>query len=71
MTGRQERSNPPTRIEKLTAIRSLILVVYYTAGKCWKYAIAGANGSYESEGIYYTAEAAEREGRRQVEVLLG
>lgn len=61
----------PTRIEKVVAIGSLTLLVYYTAGKCWKYAIAGANGSYESEGIYYTAEAAEREGRRQVEVLLG
>lgn len=59
------------RIEKAIAIKNFTLLVYYTAGKCWKYAIAGKDGSYESDGIYYSAEAAEREGRRQIEVLLG
>jgi hypothetical protein len=65
------RENPSTRLEKLISISNLTLVVYYTAGKCWQYAIASTLGSLESESIYYTAEAAEREGRRQVEVLLG
>jgi hypothetical protein len=45
------------KIDKVIEINKLTLLVYYTAGKCWKYAIAGANGSYESESIYYTAEA--------------
>jgi hypothetical protein len=61
----------PTRIEKLISISNLTLVVYYTAGKCWQYAIASTLGSLESESIYYTAEAAEREGREQIRVLLG
>jgi hypothetical protein len=32
-------------------------------------ASAGKHGSYESEGIYYTAEAAEKRGREQIELL--
>ena len=59
------------KIDKVIEINKLTLLVYYTPGKCWQYAIAGKYGSYESESIYYTAEAAEREGRRQIEMLLG
>ena len=57
-------------IDKVIEINKLTLLVYYTPGKCWQYAIAGKHGSYESEGIYYGAEAAEREGRKQIELLL-
>ena len=71
MIGRQESSNPSTRIEKIISIDGLMLMVYYTSGQCWKYAIAGINGSYESEGIYYTARDAERKGRDEVKTLLG
>ena len=58
------------KIDKIIGIEELILWVYYTPGKCWQYAISGKHGSLESEGIYYTAEAAERKGREQIQILL-
>lgn len=54
------------KIDKIISINDFSLVIYYTDGKCWQYAIASENGSYESEGIFYTKEAAFREGRKQV-----
>jgi hypothetical protein len=67
------------KVEKVININGLSLLIYYTSGKCWQYAhceadpcgIASENGSYECESIYYTPQAAEREGRRQVQMLLG
>jgi hypothetical protein len=59
------------KIDLAMIINGLSLIVFYTAGKCWQYAIASENGSYESEGIFYTKEAAEIAGRRQVQMLLG
>jgi hypothetical protein len=58
------------KIKKAISINNLSLMIYYTKSNCWKYAIASENGSYESESIYYTAHAAEREGRKQIEMLL-
>jgi hypothetical protein len=58
------------KIDKVVEINKLTLLVYYTSSKCWQYAIAGKHGSYESEGIYYTADAAEREGKEQIQLLL-
>ena len=59
------------KIEKAMSINGLSLMIYYTSGKCWQYAIASENGSYESEEIFYTALGAEIAGRRQVKILLG
>ena len=59
------------KIEKVIIINGLILLVYYTRAKCWQYAIASENGSYQSEGIFYSSQGAEDEGRRQVQILLG
>jgi hypothetical protein len=58
------------KIDKVVEIKKLTLLVYYTPGKCWQYAIAGKDGSYESEEIYYTADAAEKQGREQIQLLL-
>ena len=65
-------------IDKMIEINELTLLVYYTPGKCWQYAIikgapaasAGKDDSLESEGIYYTADAAEKKGREQIQLLL-
>jgi hypothetical protein len=59
------------KIEKAIIINGLTLIVYYTPGKCWQYAIASENGSYQCEGIFYTSQGAEDEGRRQIQMLLG
>ena len=59
------------KVEKAINISGLSLMIYYTKSKCWQYAIASENGSYESEGIFYTSEAAEIAGRKQVKILLG
>ena len=58
------------KIDSVIEINELTLLVYYTPGKCWQYAIAGKDGSYESEGIYYSADAAEKKGREQIQLLL-
>jgi hypothetical protein len=79
MSDTEQRLNPSMRIEQVIGFSSLVLVVYYTVGQCWQYEIAfdsswlsaGKKGRYKSESIYYTADAAEREGRQQVKVLLG
>ena len=59
------------KIKKAIIINGLMLLVYYTPGKCWQYAIAGKNGSYDAEEIFYSAHGAEMAGRRQVQLLLG
>jgi hypothetical protein len=59
------------KIEKAIIINGVILVIYYTKSKCWQYAIASETGSYECKSISYTSQAAEREGRRQVQIWRG
>ena len=42
----------------------LHLAVYYTSSDCYKYSIIDDYATvYEPDGIFYTWEAAEREGR--------
>ena len=50
------------KIKKATVINGLTLLVYYTRAKCWQYAIDSEVVFYESERIFYTAEAAELSG---------
>ena len=70
MSQRQERFNPAIKIEQMISIEQLVLVVYCRSDLCWQYAIAGTNGSYESEAVYPTAKDAERQGRALIRSLL-
>ena len=60
------------KIDLITGIENKTLVVFYTNSKCWQFAVITADGrvhlSYE---IFYSAEAAEREGRQWIKVALG
>jgi len=53
------------RIKKIIGLDGLTLIVYYTDGKCWQFAIIKKDGQlYQPQGIFYTADGAENEGRK-------
>ncbi|WP_036489777.1 hypothetical protein [Myxosarcina sp. GI1] len=57
-------------IIKLIGIKQYTLAVYYTLSDCYKYAIIDDYGTvYEPDEIYYTSEAAEREGREAINTV--
>jgi hypothetical protein len=58
------------KIEHLISIDGTILMVYYTPGKCYQYAIAFEDCSlYQSDELYYTAVKALKVGKETIKIL--
>ena len=58
------------KIIKIISIEQHILAVYYTSAECFQYAIIDEGGTvYEPDDIFYTSEAAEREGRKAIKTV--
>jgi hypothetical protein len=57
-------------IIKLVGINQYTLAIYYTSADCYKYTIIDDYGTvYEPDDIFYTSEAAEREGREAINTV--
>lgn len=57
-------------IIKLISINQYILAVFYTSSDCYKYSIIDEYGVVlEPDEIFYTSEAAEREGREAINTV--
>ena len=57
-------------IIKLVTIDRYTLAVFYTSYDCYKYSIIDDYGTvYEPDDIFFTCEAAEREGREAVNTV--
>ncbi len=57
-------------IIKLISINQYNLAVYYTSADCYKYSIIDEYGTVlEPDSIFYTSEAAEREGREAINAV--
>ncbi len=57
-------------IIKIVSIDQYILAVYYTSYDCYKYSIIDDYGVvYEPDDIFYSSEAAEREGREAINTV--
>ncbi len=57
-------------IIKILSIGKFILAVYYTKSDCYKYSIIDEYGTVlETDDIFYTSEAAEREGREAINIV--
>ena len=57
-------------IIKLVTIDRYTLAVFYTSYDCYKYSIIDDYGIvYEPDDIFYTSEAAEREGREAINAV--
>lgn len=51
------------RIQSVCAINGYILLVFYTAGKCWQFRLISPDGSvFGSLKIFYTPQAAREAG---------
>lgn len=62
------------RICGVTNIDGLTLVVYYTAGSAYQFEVLCPppdDDLYRHEKIFYTPEAAEREGRKWIQRVFG
>ncbi|MEO0687319.1 MAG: hypothetical protein AAFY76_20285 [Cyanobacteria bacterium J06649_11] len=58
------------RIVKVISIKQYTLAIYYTSYDCYKYSIIDDYGMlYELDDIFYTSEAAEREGREAINAV--
>ena len=59
------------KIDLMTGIEKFTLVVFYTNENCWQLAVIGADGRvHKFYELFYSAEAAEREGRQWIKVVL-
>ena len=57
-----------TRIHLLTRIEGYTLVVFYTNAHAWQFRVLNTAGEvFGSKQIFYSSEAAEREGRAWVQ----
>ena len=60
------------KIDLITGIENKTLVVFYTNSKCWQFAVIDADAQiHRPKDIFYSAEAAERDGRQWIKVALG
>jgi hypothetical protein len=60
------------KIGHLISINGAILMVDYSPGKCYQYAIAFYDGSiYQPNELYYTAEEALKVGIDCIQVVIG
>ncbi len=59
------------RVETWIAIDRYVLLVYYTTARCYQFSIIDEQGkTFDFELIYYSAAAAEREGRAAIVTVL-
>ncbi len=49
-------------IKRITQL-DRVLVIYYTSGKCYQFAIINAHSIQKPNSIFYTASGAESEGK--------
>jgi hypothetical protein len=57
-------------IIKIISINQYTLAIYYTSADCYKYTIIDDYGTvYEPDDIFYTSDAAEREGREAINTV--
>ena len=57
-------------IIKIIVIKKYTLAIYYTSAECYKYAIIDDYGTvYEPDDLFYSPEAAEREGREAINTV--
>ena len=57
-------------IIKILSIGKFILAVYYTKSDCYQYSIIDDYGTVlETDDIFYSSEAAEREGREAINIV--
>jgi hypothetical protein len=55
-------------IHLLTRIKGITLLVFYTNAHAWQFRVLSATGEvFGSKQIFYSSEAAEREGRAWVQ----
>lgn len=58
------------KIINVFGINQYILAVYYTSYDCYKYSVIDDYGTvYEPDDIFYTPDAAEREGREAINTV--
>jgi hypothetical protein len=54
----------------IISVKKYILAVYYTSSDCYKYSIIDDYGTvYDNNDIFYTSQAAEREGRKTIDLV--
>ena len=57
-------------IIKIIVINQYTLAIYYTSAECYKYSIIDDYGVvYEPDDLFYSPEAAEREGREAINTV--
>ncbi len=57
----------PAKIHLVAGASIGTLIVYYTSGDCWQWRIATPGGEvFGHSSLYYTADAAERAGRKWI-----
>ncbi|WP_341531949.1 hypothetical protein WKK05_40350 (plasmid) [Nostoc sp. UHCC 0302] len=51
------------KVDEVICIKSSVLIVFYTSGKCWQFCVISRTGGiFGEQKIYYTASAALRSG---------
>lgn len=56
-----------TKIDSVTIINHVTLLVFYTEAHCWQFRLITAGGEVFGERkLYYTPEAAEKAGREWI-----
>jgi hypothetical protein len=52
------------KIEKIICLDGLMLLIYHTKAHCWQFAVIGDDAKlWQSNKIFYTADAAEADGK--------
>ena len=60
------------KIDLMTGIENLTLIVFYTSADYWQFAVITANRKlHQPHDIFYSPKSAEREGRQWIKVVLG
>ena len=58
------------KLIKILSIGKFILAVYYTSSDCYQYSIIDDYGTVlEPDDIFWTPDAAEREGREAINIV--
>jgi hypothetical protein len=56
-----------TKVDSVTIINNVTLLVFYTESDCWQFRLISAAGEVFGEcKLYYTPEAAEKAGREWI-----
>ncbi|MEI6445740.1 MAG: hypothetical protein WCO29_22075 [Nostocales cyanobacterium ELA583] len=58
-----------TKIDSVTIINNVTLLVFYTEADCWQFRLISAGGEVFGERkLYYSPEAAEKAGREWIDL---